>query len=236
MIANDYKGGVIVVHSMARSGTTLFCVWLKRKFNIPNAGEIFHTEHCGAQQSAQQAIEQANKEKTDFVCKYFPATSVFDSTRFYGRTKFYNVNLIRMDIAKQFTSLYIALKTDKWQTHGEGEFAKEFAVDHVRQNLDIDNDFIENEFKNFILQLKFKEEYDKTVKYDAVYIYEDIIDYLNENKPQGLPNVPSSKPSNYNRIYAHVVSLFRKYARSENDIPQIVREWDNNFTKHGYKQ
>lgn len=216
---------------MPRSGTTLFGKYLERKFNILNAGEIFHDEDTRAQETAKRILEQANRENKDFICKYFPANDTFDQSKFNGRKKFYTVNLVRKNIARQFTSLVIAQTTNQWQTNGFGKFPS----DLTRRHLEVDPKLLQVEFDKFFHGLKIKEKVDSKMQYDEVLIYEDIIDYLNENKQRDVVNIPSVKPSNYNFIYAETINLLKSHIKNNKSVPKIVTEWHEDFQKNGFK-
>ena len=231
MILDNYKNGVVIVYSLPRSGTTLFCKYLERKLGIPNAGEIFHDNDLKAKEVSNKVITQANKDKQDFICKYFPGIDVFDQTRFGDRSSFYRVNLIRKNIARQFTSIYIATETDVWQTNGFGRFK----TDMTRKELKIDREKMQMLFDLFIKSLIGKEKTDKKTVYDEILIYEDIIDYLNENKQRDVVNIPSLKPTNYNFIYAEAINMLIAYYKKNKDIPVVLAEWYENFQVNGFK-
>ena len=232
MILDNYKTGVIVVHSMPRSGTTLFCKFLSRKFDLDNAGEIFHDNNERAQKTANLVINKANLHNKDFICKYFPANDIFDQSKFNNRHNFYTVNLVRKDIAKQFTSLYIAIETNVWQSRGFGRHKSST----VRHKLKINHDLLTIEFDKFVKTLYIKEQTDNKIKYDEELYYEDIIDYLNENKQNDVVNIPSIKPINYNYIYIEVVNLIKSYVKNNNNTPDIMLTWYNDFQKNGFKK
>lgn len=232
MILDNYKTGVIVVYSMPRSGTTLFCKFLSRKFDLGNAGEIFHNSDKQAQLTASSVINQSNFDNKDFICKYFPANDIFDQSKFNNRHNFYNVNLVRKDIAKQFTSLYIAMETNVWQSRGFGRHKSST----VRHKLKINHDLLTIEFNKFVKTLYIKEQTDNKIKYDEELYYEDIIDYLNENKQNDVVNIPSIKPINYNYIYIEVVNLFKRYVKNNNSVPTSVNAWYKNFQQNGFKK
>jgi len=232
VILDNYKTGVIVVHSMPRSGTTLFCKFLSRKFDLDNAGEIFHDNNERAQKTANLVINKANLHNKDFICKYFPANDIFDQSKFNNRHNFYTVNLVRKDIAKQFTSLYIAIETNVWQSRGFGRHKSST----VRHKLKINHDLLTIEFDKFVKTLYIKEQTDNKIKYDEELYYEDIIDYLNENKQNDVVNIPSIKPINYNYIYIEVVNLIKSYVKNNNNTPDIMLTWYNDFQKNGFKK
>ena len=72
--------------------------------------------------------------------------------------------------------------------------------------------------------------------YNETIYYEDVIDYLNANKPSNITNVESIKPINYNSIYVDVVSILIKYRTHNMDtVPGIVHQWYNNFQKNGFR-
>lgn len=231
MILDNYKNGVVIVYSMPRSGTTLFCKYLERKLGIPNAAEIFHSDNLKAQKAANKVIAQANKNNQDFICKYFPGIDIFDNSKFYNRKNFYKVNLVRKDIAKQFTSMYIATETGEWQTNGFGKFK----TDMTRKKLEINYDKMQTLFDSFIGSVAIKEKIDNETVYDEEFIYEDIIDYLNENKQRDIVNIPSLKPINYNFIYIEVINLLKSYIKNNKNIPDIVKEWHRKFQAIGFK-
>jgi len=231
MILENYKSGVILVYSMPRSGTTLFGKYIQRKFDLLNAGEIFHDGDKRAQETANRVLEQANRENKDFICKYFPTDDMFDQSKFHGRKKFYTVNLVRKNIAKQFTSLIIAITNNQWQTNGFGKFPS----DLTRKHLDVDSMIMHKEFNKFVRNLGYKEKVDSKMQYDEVLIYEDIINYLNENKQRDVVNIPSVKPSNYNFIYAETINLLKSYIKNNKSVPKIVTEWHEDFQKNGFK-
>jgi hypothetical protein len=216
---------------MPRSGTTLFCKFLSRKFDLGNAGEIFHQSDKQAQLTASSVINQANFDNKDFICKYFPANDIFDQSKFNNRHNFYNVNLVRKNIAKQFTSLIIAQVTNEWQTAGFGK-AKS---DTTRKKIEIGRSLLKLEFHKFVETLYIKEKVDNKIKYDEELYYEDIIDYLNENKQNDVVNIPSIKPINYNYIYIEVVNLIKSYVKNNNNTPDIMLTWYNDFQKNGFK-
>ena len=217
---------------MPRSGTTLFCKFLARKFDLGNAGEIFHESDGRAKSTASKVINRANFNNRDFVCKYFPASDIFDLSKFNNRQNFYNVNLVRKDITKQFTSLYIAIETNNWQTIGSGEDKSST----VRNKLKINHKLLTTEFDKFIKTLYIKEQADKKIKYNEELYYEDIVDYLNENKQSDLVNIPSIKPINYNYIYIEVVNLFKRYVKNNDFVPTSVNAWYKNFQQSGFRQ
>jgi len=231
MILENYKSGVVIVYSMPRSGTTLFCEFLKRKLDLDNAGEIFHNSNKNAQKTADLVINKANLHNKDFICKYFPAYDVFDQSKFNNRKNFYKVNLVRKDIARQFTSLIIALVTDEWQSRGFGKNR----TDTTRKHLDVKPQLMLTEFNKFIHTLSLKEIVDKKTKYDEELYYEDIIDYLNENKQNDVVNIPSIKPSNYNYIYVEVINLLKSYIRNNDSVPVRVGEWYKDFQQNGFR-
>ena len=232
MILDNYKSGVVVVYSMPRSGTTLFCEFLERKLGLENAGEIFHTKNKNAQQKASRVITQANLYNKDFICKYFPGTDVFDKSKFKNRQNFYKVNLVRKNIAKQFTSLIIAKTTNEWQAKGFGKNP----TDTTRKHLDIDSQLMLDVFGRFVRALYIKENVDKKTKYDEEFYYEDIIDYLNENKQKDITNIPSIKPSNYNFIYIEVVNLLKSYIKNNDSVPECIKEWHTYFQQNGFRK
>lgn len=232
MILDNYKSGVVVVYSMPRSGTTLFCKFLERKLGLDNAAEIFHKRNKKAQQKASLVINEANLHNKDFICKYFPATDVFDKSKFNNKQHFYKVNLVRKNIAKQFTSLIIAKTTDEWQAKGFGKNP----TDTTRKHLDIDSQIMLREFNKFMQTLHIKEEVDKKTKYNEEFYYEDIIDYLNENKQKDLVNIPSIKPSNYNFIYIEVINLLKSYIKNNDSVPERVSEWHTYFQQNGFRK
>jgi len=232
MILENYKSGVVIVYSMPRSGTTLFCKFLERKLALANAGEIFHDNNKRAQEKADLVINKANLHNKDFICKYFPASDIFDLSKFNNRQNFYNVNLVRKDITKQFTSLYIAMETNNWQTIGFGRDKSST----VRHKLKINHKLLTTEFDKFIKTLYIKEQADKKIKYNEELYYEDIVDYLNENKQSDLVNIPSIKPINYNYIYIEVVNLFKRYVKDNDSVPTSVNAWYKNFQQSGFRQ
>ena len=217
---------------MPRSGTTLFCKFLERKLDLANAGEIFHNSNKNAQKTADLVINKANLHNKDFICKYFPASDIFDLSKFNNRQNFYNVNLVRKDITKQFTSLYIAMETNIWQTIGFGKDKSST----VRHKLKINHKLLTTEFDKFIKTLYIKEQADKKIKYNEELYYEDIVDYLNENKQSDLVNIPSIKPINYNYIYIEVVNLFKRYVKINDSVPTSVNAWYKNFQQSGFRQ
>jgi hypothetical protein len=231
VILENYNKGVILVYSMPRSGTTLFCKFLERKLNIINAGEIFHNNNERAQKTANLAINLSDFHNKDFICKYFPGNDTFDQSKFNGRQNFYRVNLVRKNIARQFTSLIIAQVTDEWQTVGFGK-AKS---DTTRKKIEINRGLLKLEFYKFVETLYIKEKVDNKIKYDEELYYEDIIDYLNENKQNDIVNIPSIKPINYNYIYIEVVNLIKSYVKNNNNTPDIMLTWYNDFQKNGFK-
>ena len=160
-LLNKYKKGVIIVYSMPRSGTTIFGRYLESKLKIPNAAEIFHSNDKNAKKHALSVLNKVNKTNGDFICKYFPANDTFDDTVFGNRTEFYRVNLVRKNIAKQFTSLYIALQTNIWQTHGSGELKS----DTTRKRLKVNTETMNSLFNKFIFELSLKEKVDKKTTY-----------------------------------------------------------------------
>lgn len=216
---------------MPRSGTTLFCKFLERKLDLSNAGEIFHDNNKHAQKIADLVINKANLHNKDFICKYFPADDVFDQSKFNNRKNFYKINLVRKNIARQFTSLIIAMATDEWQTNGFGKHRS----DTTRKHLDVNSQLMLDEFNKFIRSLYLKEKIDKETKYDKELYYEDIIDYLNENKQNDVVNIPSIKPSNYNYIYIEVVNLLKSYAKNNDCVPVSVSKWYKDFQKNGFR-
>lgn len=232
MILDNYKSGVVVVYSMPRSGTTLFCEFLERKLGLENAGEIFHKTNKNAQRKASRVIDNANLHNKDFICKYFPATDWFDRSKFNNRQNFYKVNLVRKNIAKQFTSLIIAKTTNEWQAKGFGENP----TDTTRKHLDIDPQLMSTVFDRFVRTLHIKEHTDKKTKYDEEFYYENIIDYLNENKQKDVTNIPSIKPSNYNFIYIEVVNLLKSYIKNNDSVPKCVSEWYTYFQQNGFRK
>jgi hypothetical protein len=230
MILENYKGGVVIVYSMPRSGTTLFCKYLERKLKIPNAGEIFHQTNADAKAAADKILSHVNKNNHDFICKYFPGDDVFDPTVFGTRKKFYRVNLIRENIAHQLTSLYIATKTNTWQTRGFGEFKS----DMTRKKIQIDLPLMKILLKNFLDSAIIKEKTDKKTVYDETLIYEEIIDYLNKHKQNDIVNIPSLKPTNYNFIYIEVVNMLKSYAKNNKNIPIALDKWYKKFQTNGF--
>lgn len=231
MILENYNSGVVIVYSMPRSGTTLFCEFLARKLDLDNAGEIFHDNNEHAQKTANLVINKANLHNKDFICKYFPANDTFDQSKFNNRQNFYTVNLVRKNIARQFTSLIIAMVTNEWQTAG---FGLKRSVT-TRKHLEIDSQLMLNEFNKFIESLHAKEKVDKKTKYNEELYYEDIIDYLNENKQNDIVNIPSIKPSNYNYIFVEVVNLLKSYAKNNDSVPVRVSKWYKDFQKNGFR-
>lgn len=216
---------------MPRSGTTLFCKFLERKLDLANAGEIFHDNNKRAQKTADLVINKANLHNKDFICKYFPANDVFNQSKFNDRKNFYKINLVRKNIARQFTSLIIAMVTDEWQAKGFGKNPS----DTTRKHLGVNSQLMLDEFNKFITSLYLKEKIDKETKYDKELYYEDIIDYLNENKQNDVVNIPSIKPSNYNYIYIEVVNLLKSYAKNNDCVPVSVSKWYKDFQKNGFR-
>ena len=231
MILENYKSGVVIVYSMPRSGTTLFCKFLERKLALANAGEIFHDNNKRAQEKADLVINKANLHNKDFICKYFPANDVFDQSKFNDRKNFYKINLVRKNIARQFTSLIIAVVTDEWQSIGFGKNR----TDTTRKHLDVNPQLMLVEFNKFIHTLYLKEKVNKKTKYDEELYYEDIIDYLNENKQNDVVNIPSIKPSNYNYIYLEVINLLKSYIKNNDSVPERVDEWYKDFQQNGFR-
>lgn len=231
MIADNYTGGVIIVYSMPRSGTTLLCEYLAHKLHLLNAGEIFHPSNQDALRSANEVLMQVNEQNQDFVCKYFPADKTYDHSKFNGRNNFYKINLVRENLARQFTSYIIASATDEWQTHAFGKWKS----DLIRHNLKIDQSFVKREFDNFIYCVNEKEKYDKQENYDQTLVYEDIVDYLNKNKPSDIRHIPSVKPTNYNSIYIEVIRLLKAHVRKGENVSSLATQWYENFQKNGFK-
>jgi len=217
---------------MPRSGTTLFCEFLARKLDLDNAGEIFHDNNEHAQKTSNLVINKADLHNKDFICKYFPGNDTFDQSKFNNRQNFYTVNLVRKNIARQFTSLYIAMETNVWQSRGFGKHKSST----VRHKLKINHDLLTIEFNKFVKTLYIKEQTDNKIKYDEELYYEDIIDYLNENKQNDVVNIPSIKPINYNYIYIEVVNLFKRYVKNNNSVPTSVNAWYKNFQQNGFKK
>ena len=92
------------------------------------------------------------------------------------------------------------------------------------------------EFNKFMQTLHIKEEVDKKTKYNEEFYYEDIIDYLNENKQKDLVNIPSIKPSNYNFIYIEVINLLKSYIKNNDSVPERVSEWHTYFQQNGFRK
>lgn len=233
MILDNYTDGVVLICSMPRSGSTILGVHIQKKFNILNGGEVFHSENPDAQETAKRVLQQVKTHNKDFVCKYFPANDVFDQSVFFNK-KIYTVNLVRENVARQFTSLIIAITTDRWQDRTDGLYKK--GTDKTRRNVNIDTNMMQREFKKYINSLLIKQKFDSRTEYDEVLIYEDIVDYLNENKRQDITNIPTVQPINYNHIYVEVVNLFKEYAKNNNNtIPELVAKWYDNFQQNGFR-
>jgi LPS sulfotransferase NodH len=223
-ILENYKTGVVIVYSIGRSGSTLLCNYISNMLNIPNAGEIFHRTNPDAWRDRDNALALAEKNKTDFVCKVFADDSI--NREFFGnRTKFYTVNLIREDIAKQFVSMYVANQTGRWQTWGTGEFK----TDSNLEVLSIDESIFKQQFINFKDYLMLKENLDREIlHYDETVVYEQVVDFLNQSKFKG-DTVESLKPVNYQIILEKSKTLIKEFVENNESkhVPVIMNNYYN---------
>jgi len=225
MILKDYKEGVIVVCALPRSGSTLVCDHIADTLLMLNAGEMFHISNKRAQKVGEKVVQQCLKENKSFVCKFFPSDSIYNDSKFPNKkSKIYHVNLIRKNIARQFTSFCIAISRNKWQTY--------IIEDQLRKPLHFEPGFVETMFSDFIRKLWAKENFDKLIRYDEVLIYEDIVDYLNKQKKRTNPTI---LPSNYNFLYLNSINLLNSYIKRNDTIPGIVKQWNDDFSKIGFR-
>lgn len=223
-ILEKYQTGVVVVYSIGRSGSTVLCNYIAGKLNIPNAGEIFHMSNPDAWRDRDLALEIANKNNSDFVCKVFAGDRI--KPEYFGNRKnFYNINLIREDIAKQFVSMHIANETGRWQTWSSSEFKNSAN----KENFKLDYNKLKKQFIDFKDYLMLKENLDQTVShYDEVLIYEEIIDFLNNSRHRG-DTIESIKPTNYDQLIEASVDLIKNFVENneQKHIPKIMNNYYN---------
>ena len=179
----NFSTGSILVFAPQRTGSSMFCEYVSKLYNIENCAEVFNYDENTSQNNNLENLAFKN----NFVAKVYDIDNLTSSI--LQNKNIYKVRLSRRNINEAIASFYIAVMKNKWHTNS-------YETTKTPRTIAINRSILHKEINNYLHIVKMYKSF-KT-EYDEVLYYEDFIDQINKT---GIVSTKKNiKPLNYQKL------------------------------------